>query len=157
MKRAPLLLGVLLLAVPSLSRGEGFEPGHAMGSSFGTPSGGNLEYSYEFGSRAIYVSGGYWGSDDYGVQGGVTLERSGSQRKFFAVNLVGGGFHYRGSNNTDKIDWSYAGAEPYFRYRAFFIAPAITFGGGTFDWNNVSHTNFHGPLVIARLGFLWRL
>jgi hypothetical protein len=157
MKRALLPLSVLLLAVPSLSWGEGFERGHALGGSFGTPSGGNLEYSYEFGSRAIYVSGGYWGSDDYGAQGGVTLERSGSQRKFFAVNLVGGKFHFRESESKDNVDWSYAGVEPYFRYRAFFIAPAITFGGGTFEWNNVSHDDYHGPLLTGRLGFLWRL
>ena len=157
MKHAQLLLGVLLLAVPSLSWGEGFERGHLLGSSLGTPAGLNLEYSYEFGSKAIYLSGGYWGSVESGIQGGLTLERSGSQRKFFAVNLVAGNLHYHPSDKGDDVDWTYGGAEAYFRYRAFFIAPGFGFGGGMFDWNHTPHDNFHGPLLLARLGFIWRV
>jgi hypothetical protein len=147
-----LFLGALLLAMPSISRGEAFERGHSLGSSLGLPAGTNFEYSYEFGSRAIYVSGSYWGSSASGVQGGFTLERSGSRRTSFAVNLIGGEFHFDDLNN-ENVAWTYAGLEPYFRYRAFFIAPAIEFGSGKLDWDDHSV----GPLLTGRLGFIWRL
>ena len=130
---------------------EPFPRADRWGSSVGTPAGLNLEYSHEFGHRAVFLSGGYWGSELYGAQGGVTLERGGVERKHFSANLVGGYFRYL--DEDDQLTrLGYGGLESYFRYRAFFIAPAVTFKSG-----KINSRPSEGVGIIARLGFLWRV
>lgn len=141
-----------LLAQSAAATEEPFPRGHQLGFSVGTPSGLNLEYAYEFGKRAVYLSGGYYGTDISGIQGGLTLERSGSTRKAFSINLVGGHLALRQSEGSNLDTWSYGGIEVHLRYRRIFLAPALTFGGGTFDSRTVSN-----PVLLARLGFTWPL
>ena len=125
---------------------EPFPRADRLGFSLGSPAALNLEYSHEFGRRAVFLSGGYWGSTLVGAQGGVTLERSGKERKQFSVNLIGG--YFRLIDEDDLLTrWGYGGTEAYFRYRGLFIAPAIVFRSGTDD----------GVDFLARLGFLWRV
>jgi hypothetical protein len=130
---------------------EPFTRADRLGFSGGTPSGLNLEYSHEFGRRAVFLSGGYWGSELYGGQGGVSLERGGVERKHFSVNLVGG--YLRLIDEDDLLTrLGYGGLEAYFRYRAFFIAPAVTYKSGKIEGLPANGVGF-----VGRLGFLWRI
>ena len=149
------LLLSLFFTVPSQSAAAAEEPfrrGHQLGFSIGLPAGLNAEYAFDFGKRAVYLSGAYWGMDLYGVQAGMTLERSGTQRKAFSVNLVGGYFAVRESEGSKLDTWAYGGIEVHLRYRRIFLAPAVTFGGGS-----LSEGAGHGPVLLPRLGFTWPL
>ena len=130
---------------------EPFPRADRLGLSIGTPIGLNLEYSHEFGHRAVFLSGGYWGSDFFGAQGGVTLEREGVERKQTSVNLVGGYIRYLDFDDT-LTRLGYGGLEGYFRYRAFFVAPGIQFHSGKLDG-----LPSDGVGLLVRLGFLWRV
>ncbi len=130
---------------------EPFPRRDRLGVSLGTPAGLNLEYSHEFGRRAVFLSSGYWGSGFYGAQAGVTLERSGMERKHFSANLVGGYFRFLDEDDL-LTRWGYGGVEAYFRYRAFFIAPSVTFFSGKSNGFPSDGVGF-----IGRLGFLWRV
>jgi hypothetical protein len=144
-----LVAGVLVASTADAT--EPFDKGSRLGVSVGLPAGGNLEYSYELGRRALYLAGGWWGSDEiYGLQGGMTLERGGTTRKHFAVNLVAGHFSFR--DGTRDRDLTYGGIEAYARYRSFFIAPQIALGDGSYS--NYADTVL---LVTGRLGFTWPL
>lgn len=146
-----IVLGAALLAAAPTRAAEPFDRGWRFGSSVGLPAALNIETSYEFGRRSVYLCGGYWGSDVRGVHGGVTLERGGTARKHFAVNVVGGSFFFRdGDYRITKFN--YGGIEPYFRYRAFFVAPVLGFGQGTEEDRDAD-----GLAVFGRLGFSWRL
>jgi len=145
-----------LLTRSAAAEEEPFKRGHQLGLSAGTPAGLNVEYAYEFGRRAVYVSGGFYGTDFYGVQAGVTLERSGSQRKALSLNLVGGHFSVEDdTDNSQQDTWSYGGVEVHLRYRRIFLAPVISFGDGSV--NNSGWRNDNNPVLLARLGFTWPL
>lgn len=136
---------------------ESFERGHQLGFSVGTPAGLNAEYAYEFGRRAISLSGGFYGKDFLGVQGGLSLERSGSARKAFSVNFVGGHIFARDSNSSQpkRVSWSYVGLEANLRYRRVFLAPDLSFGGGWIE--NPYHRILNNPVLLVRLGMIWPL
>lgn len=85
----------------------------------------------------------------YGFQAGVSLERGRTSRKHFSLNLVVGDFYIHGDDY-----WAYGGFEAYLRYRRVFLAPVISFGNG--EVGN-SSGEFHGPVIMGRLGLTWPL
>ncbi len=148
-----MLLGTLIgIVVVGSASAEPFVRGHQLGFSLGTPAGLNLEYAYEFGRREIFLSGAHYGSDLHGIHGGFTLERGDNARKYFAVNVVGGYLYLFDEDRDEVTKWGYGGFEGALHYRAFFIAPAVTFGSG-----KVEDLNQDGIMILGRLGFRWRL
>ncbi|HEU4724069.1 MAG TPA: hypothetical protein VFU59_02100 [Candidatus Eisenbacteria bacterium] len=158
-----LLAPLALLAAapsPAFAAAERFPRGHALGASAGFPSLLNFEYSYEFGRRAFYLSGGYLGRSTYGVQAGLGLGRNGTARKHSSANLVAGTLSlsmYRDEPET----WTYGGFEFHLRYRSVFFTPAFTFGDGTlgdptYDLTGDESNSDKPPRyrVIFRVGFL---
>lgn len=138
-----LLALVLALAAQDAAAAEAPpQSGLRLGLSFGTPAGANLEFLAGLGTRALYLSGGYWGSTIYGVQGGALLERYGSARASVAIGFVVGHFRFREEDSSTADHWTYAGVEAYFRFHDFFLAPALTEGQGTLP----------GPVLMGRLG-----
>ncbi len=113
-----------------------------LGLSFGSPAGVNVEVLEGIGTRALCLSGGYWGSTIYGVQGGVLLEGYGSARAGVSLGFVVGHFRFREEDSSTFDRWTYAGLEAYLRFHDFFLAPALTEGEGSFS----------GPVLMARLG-----
>ncbi len=142
------LISILLALVLALAAHESAaaesepESRLRLGLSFGMPAGANLECLKELGTRALYLAGGYWGSSIYGVQGGALLERYGSARAGVSIGVVVGHFRYREEDSSTFDHWTYAGLEAYVRFHDFFLAPAITHGGGSFS----------GPVLTGRLG-----
>ena len=147
------LLFVVILMLPGVSRAEErLTSGSQLGLSLGSPGGLNVEFLHEFGSRAVYLCGGYYGSaSNGGIQAGLTLERGGTDRKYFAVNLIAGHLFFEEDTGPDSR-WGYGGFEAYGRYRRAFLAPAITFGGG-----NIGNGDTNGPVILVRLGLTWPL
>jgi len=157
-RMALVLISIFAFLTPSAAAAdESLEQGHQLGFSLGTPAGLNAEYAYEFGRRAISLSGGFYGVDFLGVQAGLTLERSGNARKAFSVNLVGGHIFVRDSNKSQpkRLSWSYGGLETNLRYRRLFLAPVLSFGGG---WReDPYHRQLGNPVLLVRLGMIWPL
>ena len=147
------LAGILIgAAVAGTVEAEPFVRGHQLGVSVGTPAGLNLEYAHEFGKREVFLSGAHYGNELHGIHGGFTLERGDDARQYFAVNVVGGIFYLLDEAGDQVTKWGYGGFEGAFHYRAFFIAPAVTFGSGKLD-----DRPRDGAAILARLGFRWRL
>jgi hypothetical protein len=155
-RMALVLIPIIAFLTPSTAAAgdSSFERGHQLGFSVGFPAGLNAEYSYEFGRRAISLSGAFYGKDFLGVQAGLSLERSGSARKAFSVNFVGGHFFFRDSDPSvpTVTYFTYAGLEANLRYRRLFLAPVLSFGGG-----RVEDGPLNNPQVLARLGMIWPL
>jgi hypothetical protein len=145
---------IAFLTASAAAAEEPFERGHQLGFSVGTPIGLNAEYAYEFGRRAISLSGAFYGRDGHGVQAGLSLERSGNARKAFSVSIVGGHIFFRNSDSSEPSTtyWTYAGLEANLRYRRLFLAPALSFGGGRSEGDRISN-----PVLLVRLGMIWPL
>lgn len=131
---------ILILVSGSPAAAERFGRGHHLGFSLGTPAGLNVEYRLEFGTSALAIAGGYFGSL-YGVQGGIAVARWGNRRTYFTGNIVAG------HSTAEEHTWTYGGAEVAFHHRKFFLAPGLSAGDGTYQ----------SPQLIARAGFSWPL
>ncbi len=157
-RMALVLVPIIAFLTPSAAAAEeSFERGHQLGFSLGTPAGLNAEYAYEFGRRAISLSGAFYGRNLLGVQAGLTLKRSGSARKACSVNFVGGHIFLRGSDSSElkRASLSYAGFEANLRYRRLFLAPGLAFGGGWVE--DPYHRGINNPVLLVRLGMIWPL
>ena len=140
-----LAVAAIFLGGPAAHGAEPFPISNQLGTSLGLPAGVNLEYVHEFGRRAIYVAGGYWGRPSHGAQVGVGLVRGGKPRAHYALELVAGRFHWRPSGGRSK-EWTYAGLEVYLKYRDFFVAPSLTTGDGTWSDDASRQTVILGSL-----------
>ncbi len=140
----PILLALALAPAAHGSAAAEAEPGSRLrlGFSLGTPAGINLEALEGVGTRALYLSGGYWGSTIYGVQAGALLEGYGSARAGVSLGFVVGHFRFREEDSSTYDRWTYAGLEAYLRFHDFVLAPALTEGEGSFS----------GPVLMVRLG-----
>lgn len=140
----PILLALVFALGARESRAAEAEPESRLrlGLSVGTPAGINLEALKGVGTRALYLSGGYWGSTIYGAQAGVLLEGYGSGRAGVSIGFVVGHFRFREEDSSTYDRWTYAGLEAYLRFHDFFLAPALTEGEGSFS----------GPVLVVRLG-----
>ena len=157
-RMALVLIPIIAFLTPSAAVAEEtLERGHQLGFSVGTPAGLNAEYAYEFGRRAISLSGAFYGRDLLGVQAGLSLKRSGSARTACSVNLVGGHISLRGSDSSKlkRATYTYAGLEANVRYRRLFLAPGLSFGGGWVE--DPYHRGINNPTLLARLGMIWPL
>ena len=146
MRTIGLVAALVLVSHAGLCSAAQFERAHELGLSLGTPSALNAEYSCELGNRALYVSGGYWGRL-YGAQVGGSTLRKGTSETHGSLNVIGGYFAGKETDTSEWKNWTYGGAEIFFKWRRFFAAPGLCVGGGSFS----------NPQIVGRLGFTWKL
>jgi len=148
---AALLLSAAFLATAAHAfAAETYPRGAQLGLSLGTPAILNVEYAFEFGTREVYLSGGYLAKDGNGVEAGVSLERSGTAAKHLSINAIAG-FGTLPRFEGDPHRWIYGGVEFNLRYHALFLAPSFVF-----RYDRSLEEQSGSPILVGRLGILSR-
>jgi hypothetical protein len=117
---------------------------NSIGFSLLTPAGLNLELERSSGIGTVALAGGYYGSS-YGLQLGYTPSPLEFNDRLVRLQMIGG--HSVIDFDGLRDEWTYLGAEVVFRPKWLIVAPALTWGTGTFS----------SPEFALRVGILWRL